>query len=205
MRTIVVVPMKDAAMSKTRLADVMPAADRERMSLALFERAQEFFRVQFPHFSRLVVTPSSSIAALAKIAGAAVLMEDGAQGLNSAALSSFDWACRAGFDRLLIVPADIPVWLRAEVDELLEEGTRYPVVIARAHDGGTNALLFDLACVNRFDFRYGPDSACRHSESANAVGVRARTRTWHFLSHDIDTVADCLILSQKLAALTNTR
>jgi 2-phospho-L-lactate guanylyltransferase len=183
----------------------MPAAERERMSLALFERAQRFFRVQFPEFERLVVTPSSSIAALAKADGAAVLVEEGAPGLNSAARSSFDWARKAGFGRLLVVPADIPVWLRAEVDELLEEGARSPVVIARAHDGGTNALLIDLHLADRFDFRYGTDSASRHSESANAAGLGARTRTWPFLSHDIDTVADCLILSQKLAALTNTR
>jgi 2-phospho-L-lactate guanylyltransferase len=202
MRTVVVVPMKDAAVSKTRLAAAMPAAERERMSLALFRRAQDFFTVQYPEFERLVVTSSPRIAALANDWGASVLMEAGVPGLNAAVLSSFDWARQAGYERFLAVPADIPVWLRAEVDELLQEGTRHPVVIARAHDGGTNALLIDLSRADRFEFRYGLDSARRHAESARARALRVTIRTWPFLGHDIDTVDDCLIFSQKLAAFT---
>ena len=201
MRTVVVVPMKDGALSKTRLADAMPPADRERMSVALFQRALDFFSGQYPQFERLVVTFSPHIAALAVSSGSSVLMEDGPLGLNPAAQLSLDWARMAGMERILVVPADIPVWLRSEVDDLLDEGSRNPVVIARAHDGGTNALLIDIARSDKFDFCYGPDSARRHAESAQAAALGVTTRTWPFLSHDIDTIDDCLIFSQKLAAL----
>lgn len=205
MKTLVVVPMKDAAASKTRLAAAIPAAEREQMSLALFQRAQDFFRLQFPHFDRLVVTASSRISALSQMCGASVLMEESPAGLNAATQAGFVWARDAGFERLLVVPADIPVWLRAEVDELLEQGVHSPVVIARAHDGGTNALLLDLRRLERFDFRYGVDSARLHAAASKALGHEVTTRTWAFLSHDLDTVDDCLMLTLKISSLNSVK
>lgn len=203
MKTVVVIPMKDPSESKTRLAATMQASDRERMSLALFQRAQVFFSSQFPQFERLVVTASPVIASLARGCGSRVLDEAGACGLNSAARSGLDWARQGGYDRLLVVPADIPVWLAGEVDEMLHEGASNAVVIALAHDGGTNALLIDLKRVGAFDFRYGADSARRHVAAARDQGAIVVARTWPFLSHDIDTVDDCLLLSQKLTSLAN--
>ena len=198
MSTAVVIPMKDAAHSKTRLALAMTPAQRKRMALALFRGALNFFAVQFPEFDRLVITSSPRIAGIAQDCGAASLMEQGSSGLNGAVSTAFQWVRRAGYDRLLVVPADIPVWLRSEVAELLEAGDRHAVVIARAHDGGTNALLIDLAQAGRFEFRYGLNSAQQHAESAKAVALDAMTRTWPFLSRDIDTADDCLLLSQAL-------
>lgn len=203
MKTLVVIPMKDAAASKTRLAAVIPATEREQMSLALFRRVQNFFRLQFPHFDRLVVTASPHISAMSEMCGACVLMEEGPPGLNAAVRAGFVWARDAGFERLLVVPADIPVWLRTEVDELLEQGAHSPVVIARAHDGGTNALLLDLRNMERFDFRYGVDSARLHAAASNALGHKVTTRTWAFLSHDLDTVDDCLLLTRKITSFNS--
>jgi 2-phospho-L-lactate guanylyltransferase len=199
MSTAVVIPMKDAAQSKTRLALAMTPAQRRRMSLALFRRALDFFAVQFPEFDRLVVTSSPRIAGMARDCGAASLMEQGSSGLNRAVSAAFQWARRAGYVRLLVVPADIPVWLRSEVAELFEAGESHAVVIARAHDGGTNGLLINLIQAGGFEFRYGKNSAQRHAESAEAVALDAVTRTWPFLSRDIDTADDCLLLSQALA------
>ena len=203
MRTLVVVPMKDVAVSKTRLAWAMPARERERMAFALFRSSLNFFGVQYPNFKRLVVTSSARIATHSKRCGASVLRESEPGGLNAAVDCALTWAIAQGFDRLLIVPADIPVWLRGEVDELLCDGVTTPVVIARAHDGGTNAMLLDLARVRRFQFCYGPQSARLHAEAAEAAALGVSTRSLPFLSHDIDTVDDCLVFGEKLAALTH--
>lgn len=201
MSTVVAILMKDFAESKTRLAGALAAAEREGVALALFRRVQTFFAMHFPDFERLVVTPSSRVAIETTACGAIPLMEEGESGLNRAAQSAFVWAKNRGGNRLLVVPADIPLWLRSEVEELLDEGTNYDLVVARAHDGGTNALLIDLARADRFEFCYGPDLAKRHGDAALAVGLRSLTRHWSFLGHDIDTVSDWLVLSQKLSGL----
>jgi len=202
MRTLVVVPMKDPAVSKTRLASTMAAEDRKRISLTLFWGALDFFRNQYPEFERLVVTASPRIAAIAGGNSARVLLEEGIYGLNLAASSAFRWAVTAGFQRLLLVPGDIPVWLRGEVDELLNEGQVSTVVVARAHDGGTNALLIDLVRANQFVFQFGPDSSDQHAESARALALTAVLRSWPFLSRDIDTAEDCRVFGGKLLAQT---
>jgi len=203
MRTVVAIPMKDPAESKTRLANALTAGQREKMALALFRRAQSFFGAQFPDFERLVVTPSPRIAAEATACSAMALIEGSPRGLNKAVQSAFIWAKARGFDRLLIVPADIPIWLRSEVDELLDDGQRFDVVVARAHDGGTNALLINLIRTDRLEFCYGLGSARRHADAASAAALSSITRQWPFLGHDIDTVGDCLVLSQKLSSLTD--
>ncbi|MGY3573069.1 2-phospho-L-lactate guanylyltransferase [Bradyrhizobium sp. USDA 4504] len=198
MKTVVAMPMKDPAESKTRLAGALTAGQREQMALALFRRAQTFFATQFPAFERLVVTPSPRIANESTASSAVTLMENETRGLNRAAQTAFMWAKTRGGDRLLVVPADIPIWLRSEMDELLEEGRKHDVAIARAHDGGTNALLINLRRVNGIEFCYGPDSAKRHADAASAAGVSSITRQWPFLGHDIDTAGDCLVLSREL-------
>ncbi|MDE5458943.1 hypothetical protein GWE18_40750 [Bradyrhizobium sp. CSA112] len=129
MRTVVAIPMKDPADSKTRLADALTATQREHLALVLIRRAQTFFATQFPDFERLVVTPSSRITSETTACNAVALLEKGTRGLNRAAQSAFMWAKKQGVDRLLVVPADIPIWLRSEADELLDDGRRHNVVV----------------------------------------------------------------------------
>ncbi len=198
MKTIVAVPMKDASESKSRLADFFTCEQRKRLALSLFSRSQEFFASHFPEFTRLIVTPSSSIAQIAAHAGSLVLKEDTATGLNQAASAAFRWAQRAGYERLLVVPADIPVWLLHEVQSLLQQGALADVALAGAHDGGTNALLIDLLRVPHFEFRYGVDSAKRHEQWCRASGVSFVSCSLPFISRDIDTADDCLVFSRSL-------
>ncbi len=197
MRTVVAVPMKDARDSKTRLSNALSSAERERLAHTLFARSQTFFANHFAHFSRLVVTPSEQIGQIASDAGACVLKEASAMGLNQAACAAFQWAQRSGFERLLIVPADIPVWLQHEVQSLLQQGDSVDVAIARAHDGGTNGLLIHLPKVPCFEFRYGPDSARQHEQFCREAGVRSVVCNLPFISRDIDTAEDCLVMSSQ--------
>lgn len=194
MKTLVAVPMKDPHDAKTRLAAALPPAARVRLALHLFHRSQDFFARHFPAFDRLVVTPSAEVARHAEGCGAQVLKETAASGLDAAAGAALRWARAAGYERLLLVPADIPVWLAGEVESLLQAGGATDVVIARAHDGGTNALLVDLRRVPHFEFRYGPDSARRHEQACLAAALRCVVAQLPFLGRDLDTADDCRLL-----------
>jgi 2-phospho-L-lactate guanylyltransferase len=185
-------PMKPFAQAKSRLAAAMSPVQRERMVHALFLRTQRFFAIQFPDFDRLVVTPSVQVREACWRIGARCLLEPRLDGLNVAANRGLDWACKQGYERVLIVPGDVPVWMRGEVNTVLELGGRHDVVIAKARDGGTNALLLRLPA-DSFDFRYGPDSAAAHLRAALAAGLSAATCQPPFLAHDLDVPADCLL------------
>ncbi|VTU45353.1 2-phospho-L-lactate guanylyltransferase [Variovorax sp. PBL-E5] len=198
MKTVIAIPMKDTADAKTRLAPVLSPARRAHLALTLFDRAVDFFGASVPRAERVVITSSPSIATRARAAGAMVLSEGRAQGLNRAAAIALSWARANAFDRLVIVPADIPVWLFQEVEVLLTAMVERDVVIAAAHDEGTNALALNPARVGEFEFSYGIQSALKHEAVCLARGLSHETRRFPFLGHDIDTIEDCLVLSQSL-------
>lgn len=195
MKTLVAIPMKDLAQAKSRLSPVLDASQRERLVLGLFDRTLAFFRSAFPQFDVTIVTASVQLAARAQAAGALVLRETAATGLNAAASSAARWAIAHDYQRLLIVPADIPVLLREEVAQMLALTETCQVAIAEARDGGTNMLL--MSPPRDMPFQYGLGSARRHEAVARANGLRAKRRYLPFLGHDLDTPGDCLVLSQK--------
>ena len=197
MKTLVAIPMKDTRDAKTRLAPLLSPSRRAHLALTLFDRALDFFGAM-PEAERVVVTSSRSIAARSLAAGAMVLDEGSVKGLNQAATIALRWARANAFDRLVVVPADIPVWLSQEVNLLLMSSKQHDVVIAAAHDGGTNALVLNLGRVWAFEFCYGLQSACKHESVCAVRGLSCETRWLPFLAHDIDTVEDCLVMSQTL-------
>lgn len=188
MRTLVAVPMKAYPNAKTRLACVM--TDRERMGIArrLFDYGQSFFSENYPEFDRLVVTPSPMVAASAVWAGASCVYEPVAAGLNAAAATALRWAMDRGYERLVIVPGDIAVWLKDEFDQLLDFTNDFDFVVARSVDGGTNAIVMDLPFA--LCFQYGPGSAANHVAEARRRGRKALECSLPFLALDVDTPRD---------------
>ena len=198
MKTVIAIPMKDPSDAKSRLAPFLSPSQRSHLALTLFDRAMDFFGASLSDAEQVVVTSSPSIAARARAAGAMVMSEGLVQGLNQAATTALRWAGAKGFERLIVVPADIPVWLVQEVEVLLMSSMRHDVVIAAAHDGGTNALVLNLSRVQEFEFSYGTQSALKHASVCAARGLKHETRRLPFVGHDIDTIDDCLVLSQAL-------
>jgi 2-phospho-L-lactate guanylyltransferase len=190
-RILVAMPMKPFIEAKSRLANTLPQPQRERLARSLFLSTQRFFASEFPQFDRLVVTSSSEVQGECWRVGARCLLESSVAGLNVAAARAVDWACMQGYDKLLLIPGDVPVWMRGEVRALFDAGREHDVVIARARDGGTNALLLRLP--TPFEFRYGPDSAAGHLHVAQTAGLSVITYQLPFLAHDIDVPADCLL------------
>lgn len=194
-RVLVVTPMKAFDQAKSRLAEVMADSQRERLARALFLRTQRFFASHYAGFDRLVVTPSPLVAQLARQVGTGALLEPGADGLNVACGRAIRWATGHGYSSILLIPGDVPVWVRREVNVLLDHGRRHRVVIAQSRDGGTNALLLKLPTA--FNCRYGPDSSHMHLRSARDAGLSAVLCKLPFLAHDLDVPADCAILASK--------
>jgi 2-phospho-L-lactate/phosphoenolpyruvate guanylyltransferase len=195
MKTIITVAMKDPAHAKTRLSSTFNPASRRKLALGLFDRALSFFSRAYPEHELAVVTASTLIAQHARLYGALVIREHAEAGLNEAAGLAVDYAIRHGYERVAIVPGDIPIWLREEVDQLLARARRFECVVAQAHDGGTNMLI--LSPPRRLDFCYGAQSASRYEALAKSLGMSCTRGLLPFISRDIDTVEDCLLLGRR--------
>ncbi|WP_028223137.1 2-phospho-L-lactate guanylyltransferase [Paraburkholderia oxyphila] len=194
MKTLLAIPMKAPARAKTRLAPAMGDHQREQLAMRLFERTVAFFRSNWPDFDVVAVTDDTTqVVTLAARHGAGVLLEAREAGLNAAAGLALRHASAGGYERLVIVPGDVPVWLRAEVRRLLALSQRYELTLAESHDGGTNYLA--LAPPQPFIFHYGPQSAALHTRSAQECELSVARCRLPFLARDIDTIDDCLVLA----------
>ncbi|MEM9903103.1 MAG: 2-phospho-L-lactate guanylyltransferase [Pseudomonadota bacterium] len=186
--TLIVVAMKDPGAAKTRLCARLGPAERRRLALTLFDRTlcvlgavRRRLDVEIA-----VVTPSPDIAGRAMRAGAHVIGEDQAAGLNAAAARAARWAEAAGHTRLCLLPADIAAPDPRDIAQLIAtaEETAAPV-LCPAHDGGTNALVLPLPA--GLAFRYGPGSAKRHAAVARAAGFDPILLPLQSLREDVDT------------------
>ena len=185
----VVIPMKDPVFSKQRLSPFLPSALRKALAVKLFKRTLKTLNGTFPHWQKLVVTPALYMADIASSLGCAVVFEEKGSDLNQALTQATQWSIAKGFQRQLILPADIAKLERSELDALValsQSGT--PVVIASSHDGGTNALC--TSPPNAIRYQFGEQSSLAHQQAAIHAGHSHITVQPVHLSQDIDQPSD---------------
>mgnify|MGYP002624005630 CR=1 FL=1 len=114
---------------------------------------------------------------------------DGDHGVNAAVEAGFREA-RQHCETVLILPSDVPLAGPEDLARLLSPRGRETTVriVADKAGRGTNALSIPAAA--DFAFRFGPDSASAHAESAGMAGLRAEYHNIANLSLDIDTSED---------------
>ena len=186
----IVIPVKDPANSKTRLARSLGPDARRELAAAMFadvsralggvQRADQIF----------VVTSHSEACEQAKQLGFEFLLEH-SQHSESA---SVDWASREleilGYDEVMRLPADIPLVTAEDIDKLLEVNAGRPgALMVPSRDGrGTNAIIRTPPTL--FPSRFGPDSLRLHSSEADKLGIKPVIVSNERIALDIDEPAD---------------
>ena len=175
-----IIPMKDPAVAKSRLSEVLPDAVRARLAMALFRRMLGFLAGAQPEVDLLVVSESDAIAA--EVAG--YFLRQKGEGLNTAVTEAATWAKAHGYGAICVLPADLADPSAADLARLLALGEG--VSIAPAHDGGTNALL--VSPPDAISFHYGKGSCLAHQRAA--AGLPCTIIPLESFKYDIDTSAD---------------
>ncbi|TBR44964.1 2-phospho-L-lactate guanylyltransferase [Marinomonas agarivorans] len=188
MKTCLVMPMKSPHLAKQRLAGHLTDEDRAALALMLFEKSVSFFRSHFADLPLLVVSHSESVLALAQEYGCQTVWEEQEKGLNQALQKATNWVKRAGFSQQIIIPSDIAHLTSDEIQTLLQHANQYQVVIARAKDGGTNALI--TTPPDAIEFYYGVDSAAKHQKAAKHQQCSCLCLDLMGLRLDIDSADD---------------
>ncbi|MFL0671448.1 MAG: 2-phospho-L-lactate guanylyltransferase [Erythrobacter sp.] len=194
----IVILCKPLKLAKRRLAPILDAQERAAFAAAMLSDV-----LDAACGARMVrrIAVRSADAGVGKIAlakGAEWQFEEATQGLNAAASAARASACQSGERSLMLLSADLPLATGADIDRLAELGTHAG---ARAHDGGTNALLLDPACP--FQFLYGPNSFSAHAAALAAQGETLRCLLSGGLVEDIDTPpAVARLLNKRVGAAT---
>ncbi len=194
-----IVPVKPLRRGKSRLAAAMTDDERAELNRALLEHTLRTLTGLKEVEEVLVVSRDSSALAMARELGARTVQEDGAPTLNTALKRATVVAQVYASRGVLVIPADLPLLSRSDVQTLLERAVDPPVVVIAPdrHEKGTNALLLSPADLIEYDF--GGDSFRRHCERARKAGARLEIVKLPSLGLDLDLPED-LELIRKLEA-----
>jgi coenzyme F420-0:L-glutamate ligase/coenzyme F420-1:gamma-L-glutamate ligase len=192
---VVVVPAKEFASAKERLADALPAPARAALARAMLEDVLAALR-DAPVDRVVVVTPDPDVAAVAERAGAVVLREPEGRG-HTAAVARGVALCREwGATVMLTVPGDLPCLTADEVRRILEAcGAAPAAVFVPSRSGlGTNAAC--LAPPDAVPLRFGEPSFQDHLAAARARGIEPVVLALPGAGLDIDRPEDLAALRQ---------
>lgn len=199
--SIALIPVKRLEESKSRLLARLPGARRQALTLAMLEDLIESLS-DTPGIDQIAVTtPDPLVAERASDAGAEILIRK-EPGLNAALEDGRQrllqrWPdAKGGF---LIVLGDVAGALPEDFSKLLEAAANSAttgVWLAPSADGGTSALLQQPA--KAIPCCFGPDSAKRHREAADAARVP-------FIEIELDSLTIDLDQPEDLDAFLKTK
>ena len=193
-KTLLLIPMKDPAKSKTRLTNVLNLRDRIYLARSLFSRTLLILKNLVNEYPNLyldlaVVSASDEIIEFAENNGSISIQETGNQSLRNAAEIAKKWAVSNKYRSICILPADLANPEPKEIVSFIKESTELAfTTISPSADLGTNALHISLP--TDFKFCYGDKSFLRHLEASEKIGLSPKILPLPSLKYDIDTSED---------------
>ncbi len=191
------VPVKALDQAKGRLATLLAQEERSRLALAMLEDVLRALQAvprpdgrpsgRVEHAA--VVSPDRDALDRARELGADPIAEPPlSRGVNQALTHASALLADTGADSLLVLAADIPTALPAEIEAILDALPERGIAVAPTDDRGTGALALRPPGV--IPFRYGRNSSVLHKREAIARSLPARLLHLESLARDVDQPDD---------------
>ncbi len=185
-----IVPIKETADAKQRLAAALPPALRRELAMAMAEDVLAALADTRGLAGIAVVTLDPGAAALAGRYGARVVADGARDGHTGAVTAAARRLAGEGAAGILTVPGDIPLVTADEIATLLAAHRPAPsFTIAPSHDErGSNAIA--MSPPGAVPLRFGDDSYFPHLAAAEACGITPTVLRLPGIAFDIDNPAD---------------
>ncbi len=186
----ILIPVKDLARAKQRLAGLLTQEERIALARAMLEDVFAAVGAARRVDAVFVVSSDPLALALARGFGWEVLPEE-FQVSESRSVDEASRLCEArGVRSLLRLPIDIPLIRPGDIEALLHTAREGPsVVVVPSRDGaGTNALLRTPPAL--FPSHFGPGSLQKHLDEARRAGAHVQMLRNPRIELDVDDAAD---------------
>jgi 2-phospho-L-lactate/phosphoenolpyruvate guanylyltransferase len=178
------VPIKERAVCKMRLAPILSSRGRLQLVRALLHHVIHTLR-NSPGIDHIAVVSAERDDIPTDI----VLVAHKRQGINQDLTQALHHVAERGATSTVIVPADLPLLDPADVAALLESMRRSAVAVAPdRHELGTNGLALELP--SPLELSFGENSYARHLAETRAHGIEPGLLRRRGFSFDIDNVED---------------
>ncbi len=193
---MILVPIKDTASAKQRLASVLDQPSRTKLAQAMLHDVLSTLHSWANRPAVGIVTSDPYATKLAAEYGFEMIPDPENQGETSAIEMATRLCVERGEDNTLVIPADIPLIQAWELEEIIKNAPVEGSVLVPAGDGrGTNAAFRRPA--NLFPLRFGNDSFKPHHAAAQATGKSCVVLNFPGIAIDVDNPPDL----QQLASL----
>ncbi len=198
-----VVPVKDTAVAKQRLASSLPATLRRDLALAMLEDVLEAVAAVRALAGILVVSVDPAAVQLAETYGAVIARDAATEGHTAAVMTAARRLAKQGAV-MLTLPGDVPLVTPGDIERIIATLSHAPgFTIVPAHDElGSNAILCSSA--DTVPLRFGENSYFPHLAAARASGIEPVSLALPRLGLDIDGPDD-LAAFLKIPSQTRAR
>lgn len=188
-----VVPIKERAHAKERLASLLAPAMRQALALAMLEDVLSALIAAPGLAGSIVVTVDPAARRLAQDYGARIFEEGARDGHTGAVTAAARRLAAEGEPAMLTLPGDVPLVTAAEIDCMISAHAEAPsFTIAPSHDeGGSNAIL--LSPPDAVPLRFGIDSFHPHLRAATTRSIRPTVLRLPGIALDIDNPEDVAV------------
>jgi len=198
---VILVPIKNTASAKQRLASILDQPARTQLAQAMLTDVLTVLYEWKNRPSVGIVTSDPYATKLAAEYGFEVVPDPDNPGETGAIEMATAICVERGEGSTLVIPADIPLIQSRELEQILKHAPAEGSVLVPAGDGrGTNAAYRSPA--NLFPLRFGNDSFKPHHAAALATGKPCVVLELPGLAVDVDNPAD---LQQLISMSGETR
>jgi len=190
MSLLAVLPVKNLEESKSRLSPLLSREERIKFTLNLLRKIVMTLKTSRCVKEILVISKDSRVQTVSGEEGVLFLTEEG-QGLNRALEQATGWSISLGYTANLILPLDIPLLTKDDVDAIVEMGERAPRSVVIAPDlerKGTNALFVKPPGLLRYQFE--GQSFIRHLKQVKDKNIPNRIYISHRVGFDVDSPSE---------------
>jgi 2-phospho-L-lactate guanylyltransferase len=193
----ILIPVKDLARAKQRLASLMTQEERTRLAWAMLENTFAAAAAARNVDRIAVVTLYPPAVELAEKYGMELIIEAAQISESHSVDFGSREARRRGATAVLRLPIDLPLVTTPDIETILEcDGGEPAVVIAPSRDGtGTNAIL--RRPPDLFPSHFGPNSLAKHLGEARLAGAECRIIHLPRIALDIDDPEDLAVLMEQ--------
>jgi len=198
---MILIPVKNLANAKQRLASVLDQSSRTELAQAMLSDVLETLRSWTDCAEISLVTNDPFAMELARSFHYEVSSDDGCRSETEAIEIATRLCEQRGIHSTLVIPGDIPLITVSELDQILNNAPLAGTVLVPSADKrGTNAAFRSPAGL--FPLRFGNDSFKPHLAAAQATGKPCIVLSLPGIALDIDTPSD---LRQLAVAHGDTR
>jgi 2-phospho-L-lactate/phosphoenolpyruvate guanylyltransferase len=191
-----VIPVKETAGAKQRLAPALSAELRQALALAMLEDVLAAVAGVGGLGGIVLVTIDTQAVGLARRYGATTVAVGARDGHTGAVVAGARHLMAQGRGTMLTLPGDLPLVAAGEIERLIAAHSQAPAfTIAPAHDDlGSNAIV--MSPPDAVKLRFGEDSFFPHLAAARAAGIEPCVVRLPGIAFDIDNPQDLHHFSQ---------